>query len=278
MTWRLLPRPLNTDSFLFTLIFRRDPASVRSFCSQILSYFTPWSVEYYSSSKVFLSTMSFQAFSRVARAFSFGGSRQFLGRRLGERSSHIRQEKRPATQDEMGMLVLGLGLFTSASVWVRKKTIFRLNFGRIFYARIQRLKVKGKPTCIYSVNENFIQRSILPVKIDRTDRKAYKWKWSFLIKKGNVQYRKIEVIVRQLCDIVKTWFSACGVCCRYRDQIDENFVRRSTYLQPYHKHKHKQIIEILCNIFQLYMWRKNTYPSVFTRLNVCKSSDFILTV
>ena len=118
--------------------------------------------------------MSFQAFSRVARAFSFGGSRQFLGRRLGERSSHIRQEKRPATQDEMGMLVLGLGLFTSASVWVRKKTIFRLNFGRIFYARIQRLKVKGKQTCIYSVNENFIQRSILPVKIDRTDRKAYK--------------------------------------------------------------------------------------------------------
>lgn len=155
--------------------------------------------------------MSFQAFSRVARAFSFGGSRQFLGRRLGERSSHIRQEKRPATQDEMGMLVLGLGLFTSASVWVRKKTIFRLNFGRIFYARIQRLKVKGKQTCIYSLNENFIQRSILPVKIDRTDRKACKWKWSFLIKKGNVQYWKIEVIVRQLCDVVKTWFSAC-VC------------------------------------------------------------------
>ena len=88
--------------------------------------------------------MSFQAFSRVARAFSFGGSRQFLGRRLGERSSHIRQEKRPATQDEMGMLVLGLGLFTAASVWVRKKTIFKLNFGRIFYARIQRLKVKEK--------------------------------------------------------------------------------------------------------------------------------------
>ena len=26
------------------------------------------------------------------------------------------------------------------------------------------------------------------------------------------------------------------------------------------------------------MWRKNTYPSVFTRLNVCKSSDFVLTV
>lgn len=134
---------------------QRDTASVRYFCSQILSYFTPWSVEYYSSSKVFLSTMSFQAFSRVARAFSFGGSRQFLGRRLGERSSHIRQEKRPATKDEMGMLVLGLGLFTAASVWVRKKTIFKLNFGRIFYARIQRLKVKGKADLYLCPKWNF---------------------------------------------------------------------------------------------------------------------------
>lgn len=68
--------------------------------------------------------MSFQAFSRIVRACYFGGSRQFLGRRLGERSSHIRQEKRPATQEEMGMFVLGLGLFTSASVWAWKEGAF----------------------------------------------------------------------------------------------------------------------------------------------------------
>lgn len=152
--------------------------------------------------------MSFQAFSRVARAFSFGGSRQFLGRRLGERSSHIRQEKRPATQDEMGMLVLGLGLFTSASVWVRKKTIFKLNFRRIFYARIQRLKVKEKVDLYLCPKWKFYSEKHLACLIDRTDRKAYKWKWSFLIKKGSVQFRKIEVIVRQLCDVVETWFSA----------------------------------------------------------------------
>lgn len=80
--------------------------------------------------------MSFQAVSRIVRACGVKSTRQFLGRKLpcrvGERNLYMKQEKRPATREEMGILVLGLGVLSSASVWVRKKAVPILVFVHVF--------------------------------------------------------------------------------------------------------------------------------------------------
>ena len=74
--------------------------------------------------------MSLQAFSRMVRPFAVASSRQFLGRALlprglGERSiSRYTQQKRSSTKDELGVLVLGLGLLSSSVVYVREKQCF----------------------------------------------------------------------------------------------------------------------------------------------------------
>jgi len=71
--------------------------------------------------------MSLQAFSRILRPCGVAASRQFLGRHIprqaaGHRSIFYTQQKRGSTQEELGIMILGVGLLSSSVVWVRVDT------------------------------------------------------------------------------------------------------------------------------------------------------------
>ena len=70
--------------------------------------------------------MLLKACSRIVRACGVASSPQFLARsiprRVGERSLYLKQDKRSSTKEELGMLIFGLGAFSTAAVWVRKRS------------------------------------------------------------------------------------------------------------------------------------------------------------
>ena len=68
--------------------------------------------------------MSTQVCSRIVRAFGVANSRQFLGRqlprRVGERSLSLKQDKKASTNEDLGILVFGLGALAASVAWVRE--------------------------------------------------------------------------------------------------------------------------------------------------------------
>lgn len=92
--------------------------------------------------------MSLQAFSRILRPLTVATSRQFLGRRLprrvGERSIFYVQQKRESTKDELGVLVLGLGLLSTSIVWAAKEGAWSINMTPAERAKLQEQEPAGE--------------------------------------------------------------------------------------------------------------------------------------